>query len=194
MDEKYFDTRTCNLKIKSMRIFRLSVWVLLAKSQNVAGQHDPSILTYRPLHRTTATQQHHKTKPHLHGWALCNGNILVTMLGGSGRTSTVPECFHGGRLWMVQITTGRRLTWVMGTRHSRAWQQRQHFYPLVNTALVMRSRWKRWIKVVLITRPRCNMRGNHDAVTHPRVAITDALFLVQACSQACHEDHQDHQA
>ena len=45
-----------------------------------------------------------------------------------------------------------------------------------------------------VTRLRCYMRGNHDAVTHPRVATTDALFLVQACSEACHEDHQDHQA
>ena len=53
--------------------------LLEAKLQNVAVQHDLSILTYRPLHRTIATQQPRKTKPHLHGLALWSGNVLVTM-------------------------------------------------------------------------------------------------------------------
>ena len=36
-----------------------------------------------------------------------------------GRTSTVPECLYGGRLWMAQVTTGTRLAWVTSARHSR---------------------------------------------------------------------------
>ena len=59
--------------------FQIRCCVLEAKLQNVWGQHDLSILTYRPLHRTIATQRPRKTKPHLHGLALWSGNVLVTM-------------------------------------------------------------------------------------------------------------------
>ena len=44
------------------------------------------------------------------------------------------------------------------------------------------------------TRMTCYRRGNHDAVTHPLVATTDALLLVEAGSQAYRKDLQDHQA
>ena len=52
--------------------------------------------------KTSTTPLPHNTKPHLHGLALCHGNILVviTHSGGPGRIPTVPECLCGGRLWM----------------------------------------------------------------------------------------------
>ena len=66
---------------------------------------------------------------------------------------------------MARVTTGttidvgegyttltRMVAEHRSTTHSP--QQRLHFFlsPSVNTALVMRSRWKRWIKVVLVCR------------------------------------------
>ena len=132
--------------------------------------------TTRPFHSYIQTTSQDQTEParhnnlttrspHLHGLALCHGNILGCRdtLGRSRQdihSTRVPlrrKAVDGPSHHWHTLDVGDEQTSLTGmvAEHRSAThspQQRLHFLlrPSVNTALVMRSRWKRWIKVVSV--------------------------------------------
>ena len=152
--------------------------------------------TIYPFFDTTTSQRSRTCT----GLALCHGNTLVSMTHlCPGRTSTVPECLYGGRLWMAKSPLAH-VTHAHGSGaqiHNSLTSTTTTFLPktvgehCTGSAVKMDVGSK---QSSFVTRLSCYRRGNHDAVTHPRVDTSDALFLVEAGSQACYEDHPDHQA